>query len=205
MAWTGNEKAFSVLEFAGLTSAASPRVDISSTCKVGEKLGVSLPLLTCSPSAWPFRLLYCRGRKSRRDLWITLYSSSFKETTYGSGRAVAQGFSRPRVRIQASPLAICGQSCTGAGLPPSTSAFTWRYHPTKAPYSITYHWRHVNHIRTDKRRRLIVNFNVTRQNGAKKNTTSNGYRTSKLVKSSSPAFSNNPLPLNTYKNQLYLV
>jgi hypothetical protein len=31
-----------------LTSAASPRVDISSTCKVGQKLGVSLPLLICS-------------------------------------------------------------------------------------------------------------------------------------------------------------
>jgi len=57
----------------GLTSAASPRVDISSTCKVGHKLGVSLPLLTCSPSAWPSRLLYRRGRKSRRNLWITLY------------------------------------------------------------------------------------------------------------------------------------
>jgi hypothetical protein len=35
----------------GLTSAASPRVDISSTCQVGQKLGVSLPLLKCSPSA----------------------------------------------------------------------------------------------------------------------------------------------------------
>jgi hypothetical protein len=57
----------------GLTSAASPRVDISSICKVGQKLGVSLPLLTYSPSAWPSRLLYCIGRKSRRDLWITLY------------------------------------------------------------------------------------------------------------------------------------
>jgi hypothetical protein len=57
----------------GLTSAVSPRVDISSTCKVGQKLGVSLPLLTCSPSAWPSQLLYCRGRKSHRDLWITLY------------------------------------------------------------------------------------------------------------------------------------
>ena len=34
-----------------LTSAASPRVDISSTCKVGQKVGVPLPLLTCSPSA----------------------------------------------------------------------------------------------------------------------------------------------------------
>ena len=55
------------------TSAASPRVDISSTCKVGQKFGVSLPLLTCSPSAWPSRLLYRRGRKSRRDLWISLY------------------------------------------------------------------------------------------------------------------------------------
>ena len=59
--------------FAGLTSSASPRVDISSTCRVGQKLGVSLPLLTCSPSAWPSRLLYRRGRKFRRDLWITLY------------------------------------------------------------------------------------------------------------------------------------
>jgi hypothetical protein len=56
-----------------LTSATSPRVDISSTCKVGQKPGVSLPLLTCSPSALPSRLLYRRGRKSRRDLWITLY------------------------------------------------------------------------------------------------------------------------------------
>jgi hypothetical protein len=57
----------------GLTSAASPRVHISCTCKVGQKLGMSLPLLPCSPSAWPSRLLYRRGRKSRRDLWITLY------------------------------------------------------------------------------------------------------------------------------------
>jgi len=36
------------------------RKDISSTCKVGQKLGVTLPLLTCSPSAWPSRLLYRR-------------------------------------------------------------------------------------------------------------------------------------------------
>jgi hypothetical protein len=49
----------------GMTSAASPRVHISSTCKVGQKLVMSLPLLTCSPSAWPSRLLYLRGRKSR--------------------------------------------------------------------------------------------------------------------------------------------
>jgi hypothetical protein len=45
----------------------------SSTCKVGQKLGVSLPLLTYSPSAWPSRLLYHRGRNSQRNLWITLY------------------------------------------------------------------------------------------------------------------------------------
>ena len=57
----------------GLTSAASPRVNISRTCKVEQKLGVSLPLFTCSLSAWPSRLLYHRGRKSRRDLSITLY------------------------------------------------------------------------------------------------------------------------------------
>jgi hypothetical protein len=57
----------------GLTSAASPRVYISSTCKVGQKLGVSVPLLICCPSVWPSRLLYRRGLKSQRDLWITLY------------------------------------------------------------------------------------------------------------------------------------
>jgi hypothetical protein len=34
-----------------LISAASPRVDILSTCNLGQKLGVSLPLLTCFPSA----------------------------------------------------------------------------------------------------------------------------------------------------------
>ena len=59
----------------GLTSAASSMVDISSTCKVWQKRRVSLPLLTRSPSAWPTRLLYRRGRKSRRGLWITLYFS----------------------------------------------------------------------------------------------------------------------------------
>ena len=36
---------------AGLISAASSRVDISSAYKVGQKIGVSLPLLACSPSA----------------------------------------------------------------------------------------------------------------------------------------------------------
>jgi hypothetical protein len=44
-----------------------------NTCKVGQKLGVSVPLLTCFPSAWPSRLVYRRGRKSRRDLWISRY------------------------------------------------------------------------------------------------------------------------------------
>jgi hypothetical protein len=34
----------------GSTSVASPRVYISSSCKVGQKLKVSLPLLICSPS-----------------------------------------------------------------------------------------------------------------------------------------------------------
>ena len=49
-------------------------VDISSNCKVGQIHGMSLALLTCSPSAWPSRLLYHRSRKPRRDLWISLYS-----------------------------------------------------------------------------------------------------------------------------------
>ena len=58
---------------AGLTSATSPRVDISSACKVRQKFWVFLPLLTSSPSARPLRLLYRRGRNSWRDLRITLY------------------------------------------------------------------------------------------------------------------------------------
>ena len=70
----------------GLKSAPSPRVDISSTCKVGQKLGVSLPLLACFPSAWPSRLLYRRGRNSRRDLRITLYSSRFHALFQGNSR-----------------------------------------------------------------------------------------------------------------------
>jgi hypothetical protein len=48
------------------------RKGISSTCKIRQKLGVSLPLLTCTPSAWPSQLLYSRGRTSRKDLRITL-------------------------------------------------------------------------------------------------------------------------------------
>ena len=44
----------------GLTSAASPRVDISSSCKVGEKLGVSpsvhmLPFGVTIPATVPQR------------------------------------------------------------------------------------------------------------------------------------------------------
>ena len=65
----------------GLTSAASPSVDISSTCKVRQKLGMSVPLLTCSPLARPSRLLYRRGRKFRRDLGITLYLSNIRRLT----------------------------------------------------------------------------------------------------------------------------
>jgi hypothetical protein len=72
----------------GLTSAASPRVDISNTCKVGQKIGASVPLLTCSTSAWPSRLLYRRGQKSRRELWITLYSLNAIGVTPGSCRTV---------------------------------------------------------------------------------------------------------------------
>jgi len=52
----------------------SPRVHISSTCKVGQKLGVSLSLLICSFLPCLSWLLRSRARKSRRDLWITLYN-----------------------------------------------------------------------------------------------------------------------------------
>jgi len=47
----------------GLTSAASPRVDISSTCNVGQKLGVSLPLLTRVWQELDYRVDICRVAK----------------------------------------------------------------------------------------------------------------------------------------------
>jgi hypothetical protein len=71
----------------GLTSAASPRVDILNTCKVGQKLGVSVPLLTCSPSAWPSRLLYRRGRKSRRTYDLSCICQFFIEFSRALGWA----------------------------------------------------------------------------------------------------------------------
>jgi hypothetical protein len=54
--------------------------ELLSTCKVGQKLGVSLPLLTCSRSAWPSLLLYLRGWKSWRDLRITLHTHTHTHT-----------------------------------------------------------------------------------------------------------------------------
>jgi hypothetical protein len=60
----------------GLTSTVSPRVNMSNTCKEGQKFVVSLLLLTFSTPhivSWPSWLLYHRVRKSWRDLWITLY------------------------------------------------------------------------------------------------------------------------------------
>ena len=41
--------------------------------------------MKCTPSAWPSRLLYRRGRKSRRDLWITLYTSGTIPHKFFSG------------------------------------------------------------------------------------------------------------------------
>jgi hypothetical protein len=43
----------------GLISAASPMVDIVSTCKARQTLGVSLPLLTCSPLLIMILHSYC--------------------------------------------------------------------------------------------------------------------------------------------------
>jgi hypothetical protein len=37
-------------KLSNLTSAASPSVNISRTCKIGQKLEVSLSLLACFPS-----------------------------------------------------------------------------------------------------------------------------------------------------------
>ena len=98
----------------------SPRVDISSTCKVGQKLGVSLPLLTRSPSAWPSWILYRRGRKSRRDLWITLYmiknvyqSSSKVPWSYSCQIWKTLGFSRQNFENSSSSessVVPCGRT-----------------------------------------------------------------------------------------------
>ena len=65
-----------------LTSAASPRVHISSTCKVGQKLGEILYLLICSFLPCVSWLLRSRVRKSRRDLCITLYTQTVLYSYY---------------------------------------------------------------------------------------------------------------------------
>ena len=59
-----------------IDTAVSPRVHISSTCKVGQKLGELLYLLICSFLPCLSWLLRSRVRKSRRDLRITLYIST---------------------------------------------------------------------------------------------------------------------------------
>jgi hypothetical protein len=53
-----------------------PTLQVLDMCTLGDAADVNPVikfLLTCSLSAWPSRLLYRRGRKSRNDLWITLY------------------------------------------------------------------------------------------------------------------------------------
>ena len=94
--------------------SVSSRVDISRTCKVEQKLGVSLPLLTWCPSAWPSRLLYDRGLKSQRDLWITLYclddrgslsDREFYFRWYGSVHPVHWVPGHTTVEVQSFPLA----------------------------------------------------------------------------------------------------
>ena len=153
MAWPGNKKEFCVLEFAGLTSAASPRVDISSTCKVGLKLGVSLPLLTCSPWAWPSRLLYRRGQNSQRDLWITLYRLRCIKVGYVNWiwddllitwACMTHGIihqpvtAKGRVRSQGILYEICGGlGSAWTGFSPSTSV------SPRHCQSLICHWRYV--------------------------------------------------------------
>ena len=58
----------------GLTSAASPRVYISSSCKFGQKLGEILYPLICFFMPCLSCLLRSQFPKSWRDLWITLYN-----------------------------------------------------------------------------------------------------------------------------------
>jgi len=59
----------------GLTSSAPPRLHISSSCKVGQKLGEILYPLICFFLPCLSCLLRSQFSKSRRDLWITLYFS----------------------------------------------------------------------------------------------------------------------------------
>jgi hypothetical protein len=61
-------------------SSGLPHPPSGETCKYAtapsthkKKLEEILYLFICSPSARPSRLLYRRGGKSRRDLWITMY------------------------------------------------------------------------------------------------------------------------------------
>jgi hypothetical protein len=66
-----------------LTCAASPRVDISSTCKVRQKLGVSLPLLASPPLVMTIRLLY---RSSEIPKGLTNYPVWSRYMMHHTGR-----------------------------------------------------------------------------------------------------------------------
>jgi len=57
----------------GLTSAASPRVHISSSCRYGQKPGEILYPLICFFLPCLSWLLRSQFSKYQRDLWITLY------------------------------------------------------------------------------------------------------------------------------------
>jgi hypothetical protein len=95
-----------------------------NSCKVGQQLGVSLPLLTCSPSAWPSRILYRRGRTSRRVLWITLYISEIREISNritDFGYALILG-SRPGwFRRRCAPLGLTIRGDAESGLEPTNT------------------------------------------------------------------------------------
>ena len=65
-------------------------VDVSNTYKVGQKRRVSLPLLTCSPSAWPSRLLYRRGRKSGRYMNYPVHCVTSQTTVLRAGVRLLQ-------------------------------------------------------------------------------------------------------------------
>ena len=97
----------------GLTAAALPRVDISSTCKVGQKFGVSLPLLTCSTSAWPSRLLYCtQCNVCGRNLITGLTSAASPRLDISSTCKVGQKLGVSVPLLTCSPSAWPSGYCT---------------------------------------------------------------------------------------------
>jgi hypothetical protein len=69
------------------TPSFCPTLQVLEMCTLGDAADVN-PVIRFLRHAWPSRLLYRRGRKSRRDLWVTLYFSTLSHKRHDFRRNI---------------------------------------------------------------------------------------------------------------------